>query len=119
MDIKKLTIKSQELVQKAQNKAIEQSHQAIETQHIAAAIIEDEENLVPQIIKKLGIQTSPILNKLEESFSKIPKVSGTETGQYLSRTAQTAMVKAESLIKEFGDSYVSPELIFLSLLNAE
>ena len=116
MDIKKLTIKSQELLQKAQNKAIEATNQAIETQHIAAAILEDEENLVPQIVKKLGIQPSPILKKLEESILKIPKVSGTDYGQYLSRTAQTAMVKAESLIKEFGDSYVSPELIFLSLL---
>lgn len=116
MDIKKLTIKSQELIQSAQNKAIEASHQAIETQHIAFALLDDNENLVPQILKKLGLQPKSIGNKLEESLAKLPRVSGTDHGQYLSRTAQTAMVKAESLLKEFGDSYVSPELIFLSLL---
>lgn len=91
-------------------------HQAIETQHLAISILEDNENLVPQIIKKLGMQVIPILNKLNESLNKIPKVSGTESGQYLSRSAQTTMTKSESLVKDYGDSYVSPEVLFLSLL---
>jgi len=117
MDIKKLTIKSQELLQTAQNKAVENSNQAIESAHLVLAILEDKENMVLQVIKKLGANQSLITKKADELIAKIPKVSGVEHGQYLSSTLQKTMTKAESLMKDFGDSYVSPEVLFLGILT--
>jgi ATP-dependent Clp protease ATP-binding subunit ClpB len=116
MDIKKFTIKSQELIQAAQTMVVELSNQAIETQHIAHAMLSEEENMVPQLAKKLGANAIQILKKLEESISKIPKVTGGENGQMLGRSAQHATTKATTLLKEFGDSYVSPEILFLAIL---
>lgn len=116
MDIKKFTIKTQELLQKAQTMAVDFTHQAIESQHIAYAMIEDRENMVPQIIKKMGANQAHILNKLNESIAKIPRVTGVEHGQYLSKAAQNAAMKSESIMKDFGDSYVSPEIFFLALV---
>lgn len=116
MDIKKLTIKTQELLQQAQTQAVEHSNQAIETSHLVYAMLDDAENLVPQLVKKLGGNIQLITKKIEEAIAKIPKVSGTENGQYLSRAAQTAVTKSESMLKDFGDSYVSPEILFLAIL---
>ncbi len=116
MDIKKLTIKSQELLQSAQNKAVEKTNQAIETCHLASAIIEDKENMVLQIFKKIGVQEVQIIKKLDEQILKIPKIAGVEHGQFLSSNCQKSMTKAELLMKDFGDSYVSPEVLFLSLI---
>lgn len=118
MDIKKYTIKTQELIQKAQSLAVEKTHQAIETQHIAFAILTDEENLVLQTLKKLGVSTNVMIKKLEDSINtKIPKISGVEHGQFLGKTAQNAVNKSETLMKEFNDSYVSPEVLFLATLQ--
>lgn len=116
MDIKKFTIKSQELIQAAQSLAVELSNQAIETQHIVHAMLNEEENMVPQLAKKLGVNSAQIIKKLDESISKIPKVTGGENGQMLGRSAQNSATKATSLIKEFGDTYVSPEIFFLAIL---
>lgn len=116
MDIKKYTIKSQELIQKAQTLAIENQNQAIETQHIVYAILTDEENLVLQTIKKLGLATNIMVKKIQESIQKLPKVSRVEHGQYLGKTAQAAVTKSETLMKEFNDSFVSPEVLFLAIL---
>ena len=97
MDIKKYTIKTQELIQKAQSLAVEKTHQAIETQHIAFAILTDEENLVLQTLKKLGVSTNVMIKKLEDSINtKIPKISGVEHGQFLGKTAQNSVNKSET-----------------------
>ncbi len=116
MDIKKYTIKTQELIQKAQSLATENSNQAIETQHIVDVILSDEDNLVLHAIKKIGITTDLIQRKMKEAISKLPKVTGVEHGQYLGKHAQAAAIKSESLMKEFQDSFVSPESLFLAIL---
>ncbi|MFY7860636.1 MAG: AAA family ATPase, partial [Chitinophagales bacterium] len=116
MDIKKYTIKTQELLQKAQSLAAENSNQAIETQHIVDVILSDEDNLVLHAIKKIGLTTDLIQRKIKEAITKLPKVTGVEHGQYLGKHAQTAAIKSESLMKEFQDSFVSPESLFLAIL---
>jgi ATP-dependent Clp protease ATP-binding subunit ClpB len=116
MDIKKYTIKTQELIQKAQTLATENSNQAIETQHIVDVILSDEDNLVLHAIKKIGLTADLIQRKMKEAISKLPKVTGVEHGQYLGKYAQAAAIKSESLMKEFQDSFVSPESLFLAIL---
>lgn len=117
MDIKKYTIQTQELIQKAQSLAIENQNQAIESQHLVKSILDDDENLVLQVLKKLGISTPLISKKIEESIQKIPKLTGVEYGQYLSKSLQAAVLKSESFIKDFNDSYVSPEVLFLAIIS--
>jgi ATP-dependent Clp protease ATP-binding subunit ClpB len=115
MDIKKFTIKMQELLAQAQTLATESQNQAIESQHVLLAMLEDENNMAFQLLKKVGANTQILETKLKESVAKFPKVTGGETGQFLSRMAQTAFNSAITKMKSFDDSYLSPELLLLAM----
>lgn len=115
MDIKKFTIKLQEIIAQAQTLASESQNQAIESQHILLAMLEDENNMAFQLLKKVGANTQILETKLKESVAKFPKVSGGDSGQYLSRMAQSAFNAALSKMKVFEDSYLSPEVLLLSM----
>lgn len=114
MDIKKFTIKMQELLAQAQTLATESQNQAIESQHVLLAMLEDENNMAFQLLKKVGANTQILETKLKEAIAKIPKISGGETGQFLSRMAQSAFNSAITKMKSFDDSYLSPEVLLLS-----
>jgi ATP-dependent Clp protease ATP-binding subunit ClpB len=115
MDIKKFTIKMQELLAQAQTLATESQNQAIESQHVLLAMLDDENNMAFQLLKKVGANTQILETKLKESVAKFPKVTGGETGQFLSRMAQTAFNSAITKMKSFDDSYLSPELLLLAM----
>jgi ATP-dependent Clp protease ATP-binding subunit ClpB len=66
------------------------------------------------LLKKIGISNAVVQEKLLPILEKYPKVSG---NPFLSNGLQSALQKAENLKEEFGDTYVSVELLFLSLLE--
>ena len=114
MNFNKYTIKSQEILQKASDIALGNSQQAIETGHLLKAILDTDENLVSFINKKLNINQSILVIKLEEIIQSYPKVNGGDP--YLSNDSAAALQKAESYLKEFGDEFVAVEHILLGLL---
>ncbi len=116
MDLKKFTIKSQEAIQQAQQVAMENEHQSIENGHLLKGILLVDENVTPFILKKLGINKENFDKALERIVEGYPKVSGGE--QRLGREANQALMKAQSLLKEFGDEYVSIEHLLLGILKA-
>jgi ATP-dependent Clp protease ATP-binding subunit ClpB len=115
MNLNNFTIKSQEVVQQAQNMAMQQGHQSIETGHILSAMIEADENVVPYILKKMNVNTGNFENRLNSIIDQYPKVSG--GSQYLSNDAVKAVQKANTYLKEFKDEFVTLEHLFLGILN--
>ena len=111
----KYTTKTQEVIQQAASIATANGQQAIETGHLLKAIIEEEPNTTQFLLKKLGVNQAVFLPKLEEIVSGYPKVSGGGGQPYLANEAHTAMTKAENLMKEFSDEYISVELLMLAL----
>ena len=110
----KYTTKTQEVIQQAASIASANGQQAIETGHLLKAIIEEEPSTTQFLMKKLGVNQAVFLPKLEDLVNAYPKVSG--GGQpYFSNDAHTAMTKAESLMKDFSDEYISVELMILAL----
>ncbi len=110
----KYTTKTQEVIQQAASIASSNGQQAIETGHLLKAIIEEEPSTTQFLMKKLGVNQAVFLPKLEDLVNAYPKVSG--GGQpYFSNDAHTAMTKAESLMKDFSDEYISVELMILAL----
>ncbi|MDZ7898492.1 MAG: ATP-dependent chaperone ClpB [Arcicella sp.] len=110
----KYTTKTQEVIQQAASIATANGQQAIETGHLLKAIIEEEPNTAQFLMKKMGVNQGVFLSKLEDLVNAYPKVSG--GGQpYLANDAHAAMTKAESLMKEFSDEYISVELLILAL----
>ena len=115
MNFKNFTIKSQEAVQKAQQLAMENGQQAIETGHLLKAIFEVDENVSPYLFQKLGVNLTNVVQALDRIVTGYPKVSGGDA--YLSRSANTVLQKANSYLKSFGDEYVSLEHLLLAILD--
>ncbi|MES2781070.1 MAG: ATP-dependent chaperone ClpB [Bacteroidota bacterium] len=117
MNINNFTIKSQEAVQHAQQVAAGNGNQSIETGHLLKALLETDENVISFLLKKLNVNPTRLEQAVDAMVSSYPKVSG-GSGQYLSNSANQAITKAESFLKEFGDEFVAVELLLLGLLNA-
>ena len=102
------------LIQNAMEIATKNGQQAIETGHLLSSILQDDTQTASFLLKKIGISNAVVQEKLRPILEKYPKVSG---NPFLSNGLQSALQKAEKLKEEFGDSYVSVELLFLSLLE--
>jgi ATP-dependent Clp protease ATP-binding subunit ClpB len=118
MNLNNFTIKSQEAIQKAQEIALGNQHQSIETAHLLKGLLLADENVIGYLLKKLNLNMAQLENRLEESLKKFPKVSGGQ-GQYLSNEANLALIKAQGHLKEFKDDFVSVEHLLLALQNGK
>ena len=115
MNLDKLTIKTQEAIQSAQQIAMENEHQAIETAHILKGILNVDENVTPYILSKLSVNRDILEKALDSIIKSFPKVSGGNF--YLSQNANKAIQTALSGIKKTGDEFVSIERLLLSLFD--
>ncbi|MBC7916037.1 MAG: ATP-dependent chaperone ClpB [Pyrinomonadaceae bacterium] len=116
MNLNNFTIKAQEAVQKASEIAGGNQQQAIENAHILKALLLVDENVINYLLKKLNVNLNRLNTVLDAEISSYPKVSGSNI--YLSSAANSALIKAQSYLKEFKDEFVSVEHILLGILNA-
>ena len=115
MDFKNFTIKSQEAVQEASNLATANGNQAIENGHLLKGIIKVDENVVPFMFKKLGVNIESFKILLDKVISTYPKVSGGNI--FLSSAANQSTVNASTQLREFNDEFVSIEHLLLGILS--
>lgn len=113
MNLNNFTIKSQEVIQKAQSIAASRQHQAIDTAHMLKSIFAEDENVTPYLLKKLEVNQSRLAQQIDGIIDSMPRVSGGE--QYLSNDANQALVKASQLASEMGDEFVSIEHMLMGL----
>lgn len=114
MNFNNFTIKAQEAIQKASEIAQGNQQQAIETAHLLKGLLTVDENVVSYVLKKLNVNLNAVNQNLTEAIEKLPKVTGGEV--YLSSSANSALQKAQSYLKEFKDDFVSVEHVLLGLL---
>ncbi|MEQ8707105.1 MAG: ATP-dependent chaperone ClpB [Phaeodactylibacter sp.] len=117
MNLNNFTIKAQEAVQHAQQIAMQEQHQAIEPAHLLKGILQVDENVMPFVLKKLGVNFDNIKKATDSIIQSYPSVSG--GSQYLSRTANEVLQKANTYLKAFGDEFVALEHILLALLSVK
>ncbi|MDP4246522.1 MAG: ATP-dependent chaperone ClpB [Bacteroidota bacterium] len=117
MNLNNFTIKAQEAVARAQQLAYNGQNPAIDTEHLLKSLLGEEDSLVEYLLKKNNVNVNFVTAKLDESIGKLPKVSGGEPAQSLSREANNVMLKAGSALKAFGDEFVSPEHLLLAILQ--
>lgn len=113
MNFNKYTTKTQEIIQQAATIASGNGQQAIEAGHLLKAILEEDGNTSGFLLKKMGVNENILLTKLESIVNSYPKVSGGQP--YLANDAAAALTKAENLLKDFGDEFVSVELLLMGL----
>ncbi|MBQ3171098.1 MAG: type VI secretion system ATPase TssH, partial [Mailhella sp.] len=121
MDMNKLTIKAQEALGAAQNLALTRGHQEVDAEHLALALLRQQEGLVPGIVKRMGASVELMTAEIEQALDKRPSVSGSGVDQQSIRITQRlarALAQAEELARRLKDEYVSVEHIFAQLVEA-
>ena len=120
MNFQKFTIKSQEAVQTAQEIAASYNNQAIEPEHLLAALVQDSEGVVVPILQKVGANVGYIKIKINEAMEKLPKISGSAAGNnYMSQPLAQLFDAAVKEAASLKDEYVSTEHLLLALVSSK
>jgi ATP-dependent Clp protease ATP-binding subunit ClpB len=110
------TVNAQEAILKAQQIAGGLEQQVVDTTHILKGIMETDPKLTEFLLQKSSVNVTTLKRDINLEIEKYPKVEGGEK-QYLSNDANKALAKAKNLLKEFGDEFISLELIMLGILD--
>jgi ATP-dependent Clp protease ATP-binding subunit ClpB len=117
MNLNNFTIIAAEAVQHAQQLAFNLQNPAIETEHILKALLDKEESPVEYLLKKNNVTINLVETKLEEALRKLPKVTSGEPAQSIGKDANNLILRAGSVLKQFGDEFVTPEHLLLAILH--
>ena len=112
------TIKSQECILKAQQIAGGHEQQMVDTPHLLKGILVTDEHIPSFLLKKMDVNVPMLQNRLDEMIKSYPKVQGSEK-QYLTNDANKALSRAKKMLKEFGDEFISIEMILLGILQGK
>ncbi len=119
MDLNRFTQKSQEAVQAAQTLGVRHGHQEVDVIHLWAALLAQEDGLVPRVIERMDVNVSALTEAAEAALARITRVNGSsmEAGKiYVTPTLQQILVKAHDEAERLKDEYVSVEHLALALL---
>jgi ATP-dependent Clp protease ATP-binding subunit ClpB len=112
------TIKAQESIVKAQQIAADLGQQQVDTPHLLKGLLDTDESVPKFLFEKTGLNLPQLKRKLEEAVQGYPKVEGAAK-QYLSNDANQALARAKKMLPEFGDEYISIELVLLGILQGK
>ncbi len=110
------TIKSQELILRAQQIAGGLDQQSVDTVHMLKALFEIDEQLAQFIFSKMGVNIIQLKKEVNRAIESFPKVEGSDK-KYLTNDANKALAKAKKLMKDYGDEYISVELILMGIIQ--
>ena len=120
MNMQKLTKKTIEAIQAAQDTAIEYQNTNVDQPHLLYALMTQENGLIPQLMKKLGKDATVIAGSLERVMANIPKVTGSGRDMntvYISQSLDRLHNASEAIAKNMGDEFVSVEHVMLSYFD--
>jgi ATP-dependent Clp protease ATP-binding subunit ClpB len=117
MDMNRLTQKSREALNGAQNLAAERNHQEITAKHLLMALIRQEGGAVPRFLEHAGVNENVLAGKVEEILKKIPVVTGYQGSLYMGSGMARVLAKAEKEAREMKDDYISVEHLLLGIID--
>ena len=116
MDLNKFTQKSVQAIQDAQNTAIKLGNPEVTDVHLSYALLSDSDSIVTKTIQKLGADYKKVVSAFNQKIDSLPK-NDSQSSVYPSTAFQRILLKAEDEAKSMGDSFVSVEHIFMSILG--
>ena len=122
MDPNKLTIKSQEALTGAQDRARRLGHQQVDSEHLLLALLDQQDGLAPRLLQRLDVDAAALRAELQEDLDRKPKVSGGagELGKiYVTTGLEQLLLRAEDEARALGDDYVSVEHLLLAALEGK
>ena len=120
MNAQKFTKKALEAINSAQSIAIENQNMQIMPEHLLYALVDQEGGLIPQLFKKMGVDTDNFLALLDGAIGRIPAVSGSGREPdkiYISPVTDKIFSEAERLAGSMRDEYVSVEHVMLAIFD--
>ena len=114
----KLTLKTQEAMQAAQEMAARYGQQQVQPLHVLWALLAQGDGVVPPLLEKLGVSPTQLAGEVEKQVERLPKVSG-GSEQYLSPEANKVLERAFEEAQRLKDEYVSTEHILLGIAAAK
>ena len=120
MDMNKLTEKSHEAVQQAQEIALRSGHQAVDGEHLLASLIDREDGLPRRMLSRMQVPCDALKSEIEKALARLPKVSGpgVERGKvYATPRFQKLLLAAEEEARRLKDEYISVEHLLLALIG--
>ncbi len=113
MNPAKWTIKAQEAFETARQLAHSLGQQALESEHLLAALLDQLEGVVPAVFAHLNVSVDALRRDVRKELGKKPKVSGGDP--YLSRELASVVDAAETLSRELKDDFTSTEHFLLAM----
>ena len=113
MNANQFTLKAQEVIQAAQQKAMDFGHQQVENSHLLHALLEIDTSVIPYISKQLQWNTTLILQLLHAALDRLPKVENTDLA--FSQKASATLLKANSLAKKNKDDFVATDHLLMAI----
>ena len=119
MNLDKFTERSRGFLQAAQTIAMRDSHQRVLPDHLLKALMDDDQGLASNLIRKAGGSPEQVNVAINASLAKLPKVSGGDGQTYIDPSLVRVLDEAEVVAKKAGDSFVPVErlLTALALVN--
>ena len=114
------TKRSMEAIQTAQAMALRHQQLQIEPLHLLAALLEQPEGLIAQLLEKMGVSASTLSERVAQKIEGLPQVSGPgrEADKvYVSPVTDRVLSAAQAQAQRMKDEYVSVEHLFLALLE--
>ncbi|PYG29455.1 ATP-dependent chaperone ClpB [Pelagimonas varians] len=115
MNLEKFTERSRGFIQAAQTIAMRESHQKLAPEHLLKALMDDEQGLASNLIKRAGGEPDRVVQVIDTKMAKIPKVSGDAGQVYLDSSTGKVIDEAEKIAKKAGDSFVPVERLLMAL----
>lgn len=114
MTLENFTTKAQEAIIQAREYARGLDHQMLDTAHLLKVMLKQDENVVPFLLKKTGVIIPTLEQQLDDTIATFAKVSEVEN-LYPSGDLNKALANARSLLKDFGDQFITMELLLLAM----
>jgi ATP-dependent Clp protease ATP-binding subunit ClpB len=120
MDYNRLTQKTQEALQDAQNLAARFGHQEVDAEHLLWAMVKQSDGLVPRLLARMDVDVADLTGDIETQLQRRPSVAGpgAEPGKlFITQRLQSLLANAETQAKRLKDEYVSVEHVVLAMLE--
>lgn len=118
MNFDNFTIKAQQALQQAIDRAQQNGQQAITPVHLLAGVLAVGENVTQFVFGKMGVNEHALQAAVNSELQRQPRVSGGGS-PYLDQEANDVVTRAQSIASKGGDSYVGLEPMLQALLEVK
>jgi ATP-dependent Clp protease ATP-binding subunit ClpB len=118
MRLDKLTERSQDALQYAQELAQSKNHSQIEIEHLFSALLSQDDSLVVDVLSRAGANVDDIKKKVNTELDSLPRSYGTGAQIYISPQLREVLDQSWNQAQNFKDEFISVEHLLLAILEA-